>query len=73
MQAGAQVVPGLRVELAPVGEDEVLEAGDAGPGDKGITKRRIDTIIQIFKIFWESRHTKETEWRTYQNLYRYKE
>ena len=48
VQAGAEVVPGLRVELAPVGEDEVLEAGDAGPGDKGITKRRIDTIIQFF-------------------------
>ena len=33
VQTGAQVVPGLRVELAPVGEDEVLEAGDAGPGE----------------------------------------
>ena len=33
MQAGAQVVPGLPVELAPVGEDEVFQAGDAGPGE----------------------------------------
>lgn len=33
MEAGAQVVPRLCVELGPVAQDEVLQAGDAQPGE----------------------------------------
>ena len=32
MQALAERVPRLRVELGPVGEDQVLEAGNPRPG-----------------------------------------
>ena len=47
MQAGAQVVPGLAVELAPVGEDEVLQAGDAGPGELLVVL--LDAPLQLGK------------------------
>ena len=40
----------------------------------GITNRRIDPILPIFLIFWESRQKlKEIPWRIHQNLYRYRE
>ena len=47
MQAGAQVVPRLTVELAPVGEDEVLQAGNSRPGELLVVL--LDAPLQLGK------------------------